>query len=207
MAKQGRKASRRSGETGSVTALAARGDRKTESSSDSAASGRSANVPRPDPTGPQRGNAAARKGFFDLYKPGQGYNTRAWSAVGYGALVAWFAYFMYDKFSVVGTGSNTLLIQVLAAVGTIAVFGLLGYWVLGLNKKVGDFLIATEGEMKKVNWTSRKDIIGSTKVVIFVVLSMAVLLFVVDLFFMAFFNAVGVLKGGSFLDAFKGVLK
>ena len=38
-----------------------------------------------------------------------------------------------------------------------------------------DFLIATDSEMKKVNWTSRKELIGSTKVVIFFMFVIAVL--------------------------------
>jgi preprotein translocase SecE subunit len=126
-----------------------------------------------------------------------------WSAVGYGCLVSWFAYFMWDKLSVLDLDQYTQVVQVGAAVFVLAVFGLLGYWVLGLNKRVNDFLIATEGEMKKVNWTSRKEIIGSTKVVIVVVVSMSVLLFVVDIFFMGFFTAIGVLKGAGFLDVIK----
>src|SRR3712207_7866772 len=36
-----------------------------------------------------------------------------------------------------------------------------------MNKPANvDFLIATDSEMKKVNWTSRRELIGSTKVVI-----------------------------------------
>ena len=146
---------------------------------------------------------AKRRGFFEIYKPGQGRNVRMWSAVGYGALVCWFAYFMWDKLSVVDAGQYTQVIQVGVAVAIVVIFGLLGYWVLGLNKRVNDFLIATEGEMKKVNWTSRKEIIGSTKVVIVVVVAMAVLLFTVDIFFMSFFTAIGVLKGTGFFQAIR----
>ncbi len=151
--------------------------------------------------------ASSRGGFFDIYKLGQGYHTRVWSAIGYGALVLWFAYFLFDKLSVIDAGNSTLLIQVGAVVAVIIGFGLLGYWLLGLNRRVGDFLIATEGEMKKVSWSSRKEIIGSTKVVIFVRVFMAVLLFVVDLFFIMFFNAIGVLKGTSMLDAFREIFR
>jgi len=144
-----------------------------------------------------------RRGFFEIYKPGQGRNVRMWSAVGYGALVSWFAYFLWDKLSILELGQYTQVVQVGAAVAAIVVFGLLGYWALGLNKRINDFLIATEGEMKKVNWTTRKEIIGSTKVVIVVVVGMSVLLFVVDVFFMGFFTAIGVLKGTGFFDAIK----
>ena len=42
-----------------------------------------------------------------------------------------------------------------------------------------DFLIATDSEMKKVNWTSRKELIGSTKVVIIFMFLIALFLFVV----------------------------
>ncbi len=68
-----------------------------------------------------------RRGFFDIYKPGQGANVRTWSGVGYGALVVWFAVFLYNKFSVVDFGSSTQIVQVGVAVATIGLFGLLGY--------------------------------------------------------------------------------
>ena len=42
----------------------------------------------------------------------------------------------------------------------------LTYWVVGVNRKANDFFIATEGEMKKVNWSTRAEVIRSTKVVI-----------------------------------------
>ena len=45
-----------------------------------------------------------------------------------------------------------------------------------MNKPANvDFLIATDSEMKKVNWTSRKELIGSTKVVILFMFLIAVL--------------------------------
>lgn len=136
-------------------------------------------------------------GFFDIYKPSQGYYTRVWTGISAGALIVWFAYFLYEKLELVGSGTTTRYIQVGVAVATTVGFGLLLYWMLALNRKICDFLIATEGEMKKVNWTSRKEIIGSTKVVIFVLVFMSVLLFIVDVLFMLFFNSIGVLKVGA----------
>lgn len=147
------------------------------------------------------------RGFFDLYKPGQGYYTRIWSGVAAASIVCWFAYFLYEKLGVLGTGATVRYIQVSAAVGVILIFGLLGYWLLGLNRRIGDFLIATEGEMKKVNWTSRKEILGSTKVVCFVVIAMAVILFVVDVLFMLFFNAIGILKAEGLFGVIEGLFK
>jgi len=72
--------------------------------------------------------------------------------------------------------------------------GVLMYWIVGLNRRANDFFIATEGEMKKVSWSSRKDVVRSTKVVIASVLMLGVMLFVVDLAFMWFFHLLGVLK-------------
>jgi preprotein translocase SecE subunit len=55
-------------------------------------------------------------------------------------------------------------------------------------------MIATEGEMKKVNWSTRREIIGSTKVVILFTILLAVILFTVDIVFMTFFAWIGVLR-------------
>ncbi|MEK7731025.1 MAG: preprotein translocase subunit SecE, partial [Planctomycetota bacterium] len=57
-----------------------------------------------------------------------------------------------------------------------------------------DFMIATEGEMKKVSWSSKREIIGSTKVVILFTLLMSLFLFIVDIVFMELFGGMGVLK-------------
>jgi preprotein translocase SecE subunit len=148
-----------------------------------------------------------RRSFFEVYKPGQGFNTRVWSAISAGAMVIWFAFFLYEKLGTVATDPRTArLWQVGVWVAILLIFGLLGYWLLALNRKVCDFLIATEGEMKKVNWSTRKDIIGSTKVVVIMVLFMGSLLFAVDLFFMTFFNSIGVLKGQGFLETLREML-
>jgi preprotein translocase SecE subunit len=63
-----------------------------------------------------------------------------------------------------------------------------------LNRRVCDFLIATDGEMKKVNWSSRREITGSTKVVIFVVVALGLFLFFVDILLMLFFSEIKVLR-------------
>ena len=60
-----------------------------------------------------------------------------------------------------------------------------------LNKPhVVDFLIETEKEMAKVNWTARRELIGSTKVVIIFMFLIAGLLFLYDIEFgQSFFYA------------------
>jgi preprotein translocase SecE subunit len=52
--------------------------------------------------------------------------------------------------------------------------------------------------MKKVNWTSKKELIGSTKVVIIFMLLIAFLLFGFDVVFGYFFHLIGVLQTGPF---------
>ena len=160
-----------------------------------------------DASNDDRRNAAASAGTENagansaFYKPGQGYYTRLWTAIGVGALVLWFVAFIWNKLSILSTsGQNTLIIQVSVAVVILAIAGFIGFKVLGTNKTVCEFLINTEGEMKKVNWSTRKEVIGSTKVVIFVLIAMSLLLFVVDIVFLVLFTKLGVLRGEDIIN-------
>lgn len=79
-------------------------------------------------------------------------------------------------------------------VAAVIIGGVLGtYWLVGAKPATAEFLIATDGEMKKVNWSTRKDVIGSTWVVIGASLLIAFMLFVVDAGFSQFFDLIGVL--------------
>ena len=69
------------------------------------------------------------------------------------------------------------------AAGTLLIGAIIIFWFCYANKKSSEFLIATEGEMKKVNWSSRREVLGSTWVVIGISVIIAVLLFVSDIFF------------------------
>lgn len=60
-----------------------------------------------------------------------------------------------------------------AAVGTVF------YWLLNKRRAV-DFLIATESELKKVSWSSRKEVAGSTLVVIVTIILMGLFLYFAD---------------------------
>lgn len=68
------------------------------------------------------------------------------------------------------------------------------YLMTALRPGPVGFLISTDGEMKKVNWSTKRDIYRSTLVVIFASLFIASGLFVVDSAFAAFFKFVGVLQ-------------
>ena len=81
-----------------------------------------------------------------------------------------------------------------AAVILIAVFGILGYWLIGRKPKTVDFLVATEGEMKKVNWSTRREVVGSTFIVIVISAFIAALCMVFDFVFAWFFTLIDVLE-------------
>ncbi|GAH65457.1 unnamed protein product, partial [marine sediment metagenome] len=61
------------------------------------------------------------------------------------------------------------------------------FWLMN-KPTVADFMIAAEGEMKKVSWSSRREIAVSTFIVIVVVILVAMLLGVTDLSFRMFFD-------------------
>ncbi len=68
------------------------------------------------------------------------------------------------------------------------------YWVVGVRPSTAEFLIATDGEMKKVNWSTRKGVIDSTWVVILWSVVLAGGLFIIDGLFAQAFKLIGVLE-------------
>lgn len=88
--------------------------------------------------------------------------------------------------------------QLYLQAGGVALLMLLGagltYWYTGVRPRTVEFLIATDGEMKKVNWSSRKDIVASTWVVILWSVLLAGGLFAVDSIFALVFRLIGVLQ-------------
>ncbi len=68
------------------------------------------------------------------------------------------------------------------------------YIFVGSKKQTVEFLVATDGEMKKVNWTSYREVKGSTIVVIAATFLIAGFLFGVDTLFAKIFSAIGVLQ-------------
>lgn len=87
-----------------------------------------------------------------------------------------------------------IYVQAGVAAALILVGAILVYWFVGIHRKSVDFLIATDGEMKKVNWTTRKEIIGNTQVVVVAAFLIAAILFVIDIVFKQFFSLIGVLE-------------
>ncbi len=136
----------------------------------------------------------AARSPFQVLKPGQGIHVRWGSAIGAGALAVFAAEFVWSKSQLFAVVERSYLVRLLLPVVVLLGLGYLIFWLVGRNPKVVDFMIATEGEMKKVNWSSRKEVWGATKVVIVTVLALALILFVVDMFFIALFSAMHVLK-------------
>lgn len=134
-------------------------------------------------------------GFFQTYKPEQGRYTRTGTVVGGGAIASWGAWYLYEQLQVFeGDEGWRLLITVgIPLLFAVAVFAVAWYFSF-VSTSSSDFMIATEGEMKKVSWSSKREITGSTKVVILFTFFLAVYLFVVDIACQAFFSWIGVLK-------------
>jgi len=146
-------------------------------------------------SGHSGGRGGPQKGLFDSYKPDQGRWTRTGTLVGVGVMIVWGAKAIYDELQVFqGDDIGSLMVTVGIPIAFAAVcFYFAWRYTYGL-RSTGDFMIATEGEMKKVNWSSRREVIGSTKVVILFTVFLAVFLFLADLGFQQLFKAIGALK-------------
>lgn len=131
-----------------------------------------------------------------IYKSGQGYWTRMLTAIGAGVLIGTGVLWIWTELSVIRDDRLRLSIQTGVAVLMVVVLGGLLWWVCN-KPRIADFMIATESEMRKVNWPSQREIIGSTWVVISGTAMLAVLLFVVNLTFAKLFMSIGVLEGGG----------
>ncbi len=121
---------------------------------------------------------------FDVYKRGQGKYTRLCSAFGAALVVGLGCLQLYKKFHAWDMGLWT---ETMVPAGLFVALGLLIF--LLVNKStIADFMIAAESEMKKVSWSSRKEIAVSTFIVIVLVILLAVFLGVTDLSFQMFFD-------------------
>jgi preprotein translocase subunit SecE len=119
-----------------------------------------------------------------IYKPGQAKNTRLVTGISSGAIVALGCYRLYQI--LLATDMN-IWIQTMVPVIIFVAFGVFIYWALN-KPSVADFMIAAEGELKKVNWSTRHEVFVSTVVVIVVVMVLAVLLGAADLFYQLAFR-------------------
>ena len=137
-------------------------------------------------------------GFFHVYKAGQGYWTRMGTVGGAAIIILLIGNFFYTYLP---TWSNTLhehsRIMIGVVLAIVAGLALLTFRIINKPTNV-DFLIATDSEMKKVNWTSRRELIGSTKIVVIFVLLITLILFVIDVLFGYLFYFIKVLHQPPF---------
>lgn len=130
---------------------------------------------------------------MDIYKSGQGRYTRIITFVSGSLVGLLLAQYVWKELR-----ATKLPQFVVYIVPMVMVVGAAVLMYLIVNRpRTADFMIATEGEMKKVSWSSRKEVIGGTKVVIATTLIMAVLLWAVDLVFSFFFRTIGVVRIGD----------
>lgn len=132
--------------------------------------------------------------LIEKYKWGQGKNTRLYSAVAVAVIAAVGCWGLYTKMQS-GLDVNQvtgLWISVVVPIGLFAVIAAVIYWLVN-KPAIADFLIAAEGELKKVSFSTKREITVSTFIVIIVVIFMAVMLGVSDLAFSLFFsNVIGI---------------
>ena len=121
---------------------------------------------------------------FDIYKRGQGKYTRLCSAFGAAIIAGLGCLRLYTKLQATDIG---LWAETMVPAGLFVSLCLLIFWLVN-KPTIAGFLIAAEGEMKKVSWSSKKEIAVSTFIVIVVVIFMAFLLGVTDLGFQMFFD-------------------
>jgi len=121
---------------------------------------------------------------FDIYKRGQGKYTRICTAVGAIVVVGLGCFQLYRKLQAAYLG---LWVETMVPAVVFVVLGVLVLWLVN-KPTVANFMITAEAEMKKVSWSSRKEIVVSTVVVIVVVVLMAVLLGATDIGFRMFFD-------------------
>ena len=118
---------------------------------------------------------------FQIYKSVQGRYTRISTAVGAGLVILTVSYYVWVLLNRHIADAVPYKVYIEYAVPAALFGGLAVLAGLYLNKpKVADFLIATESEMKKVSWSNRAELLGSTLVVIVTVILLAVFIYFID---------------------------
>jgi preprotein translocase SecE subunit len=128
--------------------------------------------------------------IFGIYKRGQGKYTRLCSAFSAAIIAGLGCWQLYIKLEAVEWGLSrkaALWIATMVPAGLFVVLALLISWLIN-KPSLADFMIAAEGEMKKVSWSSKQEIAVSTFIVIVVVIMMAILLGTTDIGFRTFFT-------------------
>jgi preprotein translocase subunit SecE len=122
-----------------------------------------------------------------LYKASQGRITRQVTCGTLWVIIGLCAYRLQQTMFAYGQLQYLVPLLVIGA-GGWAAYRLVNY------PRFADFLIAVEAEMNKVSWPTRAKLVRSCVVVIFVIFSLAIILFGFDMLWRIVFRFLGVLQ-------------
>jgi len=126
---------------------------------------------------------------FQIYKSGQGRYVRVGTAIAAALVALVVCYYTWGVLSRHVSKDFAYKVHVVYAVPAVLFAAMAVVTAYYLNKpKTADFFIATESEMKKVSWASRAELVGSTMVVIMVVIVLAAFIWVADTLFIMLFD-------------------
>jgi len=114
--------------------------------------------------------------MISVYKSGQGRYTRMFTVMGAALIVAIGCLRLYQTLD---ASDVSLWVSTMVPVGVFIALSVLIMWLMN-KPSIADFMIVAEGEMKKVNWSTRQEVTVSTIVVISVVVILAILLGLAD---------------------------
>lgn len=131
-------------------------------------------------------------GILSAYKSDQGRGVRIFAIVGCLVLALWACVNLYDLVTPPTIPDDQVWLDVdllgvqfpvsAYLVPSVALFVIVAFvlWAVSNKPKVAEFLIETEGELKKVSWPARKEWISSSMAVMVVVALFVAYLFAVD---------------------------
>ncbi len=132
-----------------------------------------------------------------IYKAGQGYWVRLMSAYGLGAIIALGLVWLWKEMEgVMLFGFEPTYVRVVVTLITAVVVAWFGWMIIGTRRTTAAILIATEGEMRKVNWSSRREVELSTRAVIGLTIIIALYCWAFDVGFASIFRWMTVLRTG-----------
>ena len=129
-----------------------------------------------------------RRSIFAIYKPGQGKWVRWGTVAGMAIVATCGAYWLATKQAQLI--NTSVIVRSLVAVVWMLLWAAGTFWLVN-SPKLGEFMIMTESEMRKVSWPSRREVVNSTKVIIILTVLLGALLWLVDMGFVQLFQAIG----------------
>jgi len=122
-----------------------------------------------------------------VYKKGQGTAARGTAGVVMVLLACWASRQMWFTVS-----DWSLPAQVVATAFVAFLFGALPLYLILFHQQVGDLLIETQQEMRKVAWSSRAEVMGATFVVLVTVVLLSMFIFATDTILLWLAEAFGI---------------